>query len=82
MNRRTAIAASITLLIAAASLGGCCDVRHDLTPEMMTLSQRPVDVDNAISLAWNEDIRMMWSDLARATLTDRPVRLTPESVPH
>jgi len=83
MTRRAiSVTAFASLAIAAAMLGGCGGPRHDLTPEMMTLAQRPDDVENINSLTYNENWRMFWGDLARATLTDRPSRLTPQSVPH
>lgn len=84
----------LTLAGSTALLGGCYSpsamsdpfsrdsfIRASLTPELMTLHQRPVDVDNQFAIMANENWRMFWSDLARATYTDRPSRLTPEPVP-
>lgn len=92
MRRHTtpflALAASSILLGGCYSPGAMSDptsrdalIRATLTPELMTLHQRPVDVDNQFAIMANENWRMLWGDLARATYTDRPSRLTPEPVP-
>ena len=71
------------------ALGGCAtqDAKHgavvnNLTPEMLSLNERPVDAQNATSVSWNADNRMLWNDLGRAALTDRPSRLSKYPVPH
>lgn len=82
---------SLLLLAAAigACLGGCsasdpkhASVVHNLTPELLTLDQRPADAQNTTSLTWNSGNRMFWNDIQRATLTDRPSRLSRHPVPH
>lgn len=84
---------SSLLLLAAAAvgvcLGGCStsdskhtSVVHNLTPELLTLDQRPADAQNTTSLTWNSGNRMFWNDIQRATLTDRPSRLSRHPVPH
>src|SRR5205814_36319 len=54
------------ILLALPALTACGGVRHNLTPELMTLENRPVDVDNTFSLTCNEDWRMLVSDWQRA----------------
>ena len=80
-------AAFITL--ALALVGGCAteNSRHsavvgDLTPELLTVNRRPVDAQNMTSLTWNTDNRLLWDDLSRGALTDRPSRLSKYPVPH
>jgi len=79
----------VVLAVGAVALGGCATqdathnrVVHNLTPEMLSLNQRPVDAQNMTSLTWNADNRMLWNDLSRAALTDRPSRLSRYPVPH
>lgn len=79
---RSTLALSALALLSAA--GGCsvgADVEDGLTPELMTLSERPVDVGNTAKITFNENWRMYHSDWQRFWLLDRPSRLTPESVP-
>ncbi len=84
---RPALAASV--LIASGLLAGCYSgsvgrdaaLRSNPTPELMTLHQRPVDVDNAIAVMSDENWRMFSQDLGRVFYTDRPSRLTREQVP-
>ncbi|MFZ4429006.1 MAG: hypothetical protein ACOYPS_01500 [Phycisphaerales bacterium] len=91
MNKRSKT--SLLLLAAAATLGatlgGCsssdpkhASVVHNLTPELLTLNERPADAQNTTSLTWNAGNRMFWNDIQRATLTDRPSRLSRHPVPH
>lgn len=88
MNRRVL---TVAFLVAGAGvLAGCTSspfardqmIRNNPTPELMTLHQRPVDVNNQTALTFNENWRMLWGDLARAAYWDRPSRLTREPVPH
>jgi len=78
---RKVILTAAAILLGLPVLTGCGN-RHELTPELMTLSGRPVDVDNTYSLTCNENWRMFWGDLQRATLLDRPTRLSPDPLPH
>jgi len=68
------------ILLALSALSGC-GIRHNLTPELSTLEDRPVDVDNSWAISANENWRMLVSDWQRAALIDRPSRLTPEPLP-
>jgi hypothetical protein len=56
-------------------------VRSNPTPDLDTLYQRPVDVDNRLTLTFDENWRMVQEDWGRVWLTDRPSRLTRERVP-
>lgn len=88
MSNRTIAAACG--LIAAAALTGCSGsgpagrdaaVRSNPTPELQTLAQRPIEVDNRMTLTTDENLRMAWEDLGRMWLFDRPSRLTRERIP-
>lgn len=56
-------------------------ILDDLTPELLTLEERPVDVDVAVSRTFDMNWRMMYEDLGRVFLTDRPSRLSPMPIP-
>jgi hypothetical protein len=70
------------VLLALPALTGCTGPRHNLTPELMTLTDRPADVENSFALMSNENWRMFVSDWQRGAYIDRPMRLTPEPIPH
>ena len=83
---RLASAGIVTILAAglvgcSGSLGRDASLRADPTPELDTLYQRPVDVDNSMAIMSDENWRMFTEDLGRAFYTDRPSRLTREPVP-
>lgn len=76
-------------VLAMLLAGGCATagpqhskIVHNLTPELLSTDQRPVDVQNMTSLTWNTENRQFWDDLSRAALTDRPSRLSKHPVPH
>jgi hypothetical protein len=80
----------LTAALAAGLLAGCSSntvasrdaaVRSNPTPDLDTLYQRPIDVDNRVTLTVDENWRMFNEDMGRLWLTDRPSRLTPERVP-
>jgi hypothetical protein len=84
---------ALTLLAGAGAvsqLGGCYlagtnrwdSIRSNPSPNISTLSQRPQDVSNAMTVTFDEDLRMFNEDLGRAFYTDRPSRLTKEPMPH
>jgi hypothetical protein len=83
MTRKASVCglALAATIVASGILGGCGGVRNNLTPELMTLDRRPVDVSNTIALTFNENKRMIWGDLNRASYMDRPTRLTPHPSP-
>lgn len=85
-------ARSKSMLVAAALFAGfglsaCTDneryeaIKEDPTPNMLTLHERVEDADNSWTVSRNENWRMFWRDVGKATLTDRPSRLTRETVP-
>jgi hypothetical protein len=79
--------------LAAASLAGCLlagvgcaadpmatdfkSVKSNLTPELMTISERKVDVERNLATAENQNYRMFWNDLGRMMYVDRPSILSP-----
>ncbi|MEX2219339.1 MAG: hypothetical protein WD749_11360 [Phycisphaerales bacterium] len=86
-------ALAIAVLAAAllAPLAGCgggdtvasrdAMVRNNPTPDLDTLYQRPIDMDNRMVLTFDENWRMFNQDWGRVWLTDRPSRLARERVP-
>lgn len=80
---------SAAMLAAGTGLVGCESdsaqrerlVRNNLTPELDTLHERPSDIDNAITITFDENGRMFNEDLGRFFLLNRPSRLTPEPMP-
>ncbi|MFO0829316.1 MAG: hypothetical protein U0572_14355 [Phycisphaerales bacterium] len=81
---RTALVSAVGLALVV--LAGCQSnpeatdfnsIKSNLTPELQTLTQRPVDVDRAVAVTANEDFRMMWMDLGRQFYLDRPSSLAP-----
>ena len=87
MKSRTSRLLTASLVSAVALALGACEtsryqaVKDDPTPNLDTLYQRPVDVDNAMVVMWDENWRMFWQDLGRGFYVDRPCRLTREPVP-
>ena len=88
MKIRPALA--LALLVAGSLGAGCAgntaaardaQVRANLTPELKTLSQRPIDVDNRTTLTFDENSRMANEDLQRFWLIDRPSRLARPRIP-
>jgi hypothetical protein len=85
----TRTSALLLAALAGATLAGCTGgaphnhhrIQGNLTPEVDTLYQRRVDMDNRIALTFDENLRMMNQDLGRFWLTDRPTRLTREPTP-
>jgi len=79
--------------VCAASLAACsygpstpssryaAKIRANPMPELATLHQRHVDVDNTLAVMANENERMFLQDLGRVFYTDRPSRLTREPIP-
>jgi hypothetical protein len=85
LSGRHASLALVLVAGAAAFLSGCGStgttaqhqaVRGNLTPELLTLSRRPVDSDNIATRGFNYNRRMMADDLSRALLLNRPSRLS------
>ena len=89
MQRRASLVLSALLLSSSLGLSGCAlflgsgddrldEVRADPSPNIDTLYQRSVDVDNAMVVTFDENGRMFWQDMGRIWLTDRPSRLARE----
>ncbi len=83
----------VSAFALAGSLVGCAsydgddggrhsDVQDDITPELMSQAQRHIDVDDDIYATWNANPRMMWADLHRLMLNDRPSLLTTMPTPY
>ncbi|MGE3106976.1 MAG: hypothetical protein AB7G11_13650 [Phycisphaerales bacterium] len=72
------------MLATGAFLVGCAadtrdaQIRADVTPELETLWERQVDMDNHGALMADENGRMFVEDLGRFWLMNRSSRLTPE----
>lgn len=87
MQRRSlAIITGVAAL--AALLSGCSSgdarldaVRADPSPNIDTLYQRPADVQNSMTVTFDENGRMFWQDMGRVFMTDHPSRLTRETIP-
>lgn len=85
-SRALAILVPATLAVLA---GGCASdpndryqaVKDDPTPNLDTLYERPTDIDNAVTVTFDENARMFTQDLGRAFYWNRPSRLTREPVP-
>jgi len=82
---------STALFVASASLlAGCSSsgsarnqmIRADVTPELETLAQRQIDLDNADAVTADENGRMFMEDFRRFWLLDHSSRLTPEPTIH
>lgn len=72
--------------LALAALTGCessryQQVKEDPTPNLDTLYQRPSDIDNKVTVTFDENMRMFVQDLGRVFYWDRPSRLTREPIP-
>lgn len=90
MSTRITLVCTLTAAAALALLSGCSSntaagrdskVRSNLTPELATLSQRPIEVDNRQTLTFDENLRMANEDLIHMWLLDRPSRLNRARVP-
>jgi hypothetical protein len=87
--KRSSIISSVAAACLVMCMAGCSntgdkrldEVRNNATPDLDTLYQRPVDMDSAVTVTWDEDGRMFWEDMGRFFLFDRPSRLTREIVP-
>lgn len=81
-------AVAIGALVLVALVGGCSGagskheaIKNNMSPELLSAHQRPVDVDDMTAFTWHTNNRFIWNDLARAAYTDRPSRLEPFPVP-
>jgi hypothetical protein len=76
------------LSLLTAFLAGCGDqfgagdvsysaIAGNLTPELKSLEQRPVDVDRHMAFKIDHEWRMFHDDLIRAFHADHPTRMAP-----
>jgi hypothetical protein len=92
MRRLPTVAASSRLValvaltsLPVAMLVGCQPadptstkaILSDLSPELQTTTERPVDVDRNVATTFDQNGRMFWDDLGRVWMTDRPSILSP-----
>lgn len=87
MKARSKFTLTVSLFAACLGLSACTDneryeaIKEDPAPGMLTLHERVEDADNGWTVSRNENWRMFWRDLGKAWYTDRPSRLTRETVP-
>ncbi len=85
MNRALSYITLGSAVLAATTLVGCNStddvstnsILSNLTPELMGLDERPVDIKSHMAVTGNVDLRLFWGDLGRATYIDHPSRLSP-----
>ena len=80
----------IVAIGATAGMNGCSSsnpndvsfnaIKSDLTPHIMGLSERDVDVELNMAVIINQNLRMFWGDLGRVWFFDRPSRLSPYDI--
>lgn len=81
---RKATISTLGVLAVASLFAGCAadtrdaQIRADVTPELVTLYERQVDMDNNGALMADENGRMFVEDLGRFWLVNRSSHLTPE----
>lgn len=74
---------ALTIAAAGLILTGCHGstkyhaYRGNPTPELQTLSERPIDVDRHLVVTQDHNLRMFSEDVGRALYLDHPSRLTP-----
>ena len=55
-------------------------IKSNLTPELQGLSERSIDIDRNMAVTGNQNLRLMWGELGRAFLFDKPSKLSPYDV--
>lgn len=89
MTTRNVLRATILPVLALATLGGCSSdpddvsfdaLKRDLTPHILGLTERDVDVERNMAVIGNQNLRMMWGDLGRLFFFDAPSRLSPYDI--
>ena len=80
--RTLTLLAAAPLALAACQSSTVDDVSYDaivgnLSPELMGMTERPVDVDRNIQLTSDFNSRMFFDDIGRVLYTDHPSRLSP-----
>lgn len=83
--RRAGAGLTLGALVLLLGAGGCArtaseqqlaEIRSNPSPGVDTLTERPDDIDNALTMTFDSNFRQLNSDLGRALLLDRPSRLT------
>lgn len=86
---KTRLCMSLLFAASAAALAGCAgggddfndvsysSVSGNITPELRGTVERPIDIDMHRSQVSDMNARLMWDDLGRLFLTDRPSLMTP-----
>jgi hypothetical protein len=78
--------ACVAAAIASFGLVGCSSdpmatdfdsIKSDLTPELMNIAERDVDVERNLAVNSNQNLRMFWNDVGRFWYVDRPSILSP-----
>lgn len=88
MRRRAATGTALLALACAAAVGcsaqdsRLASYRLNPTPELDTLHERHDDIDNALTITTDTNLRSMNQTIGRVLLLDRPMRLTREPMPH
>ncbi len=83
MKTRSLAAGGLLIVLAGCSIHDVDpdSINRNLTPELQTLNERPVDVDRHIWYTQNVNGRLFWEDLGRAFYYDHPSRLSPVDIP-
>jgi hypothetical protein len=90
-SRSLVVAARAGLIAAVAAVAVGCNsepkdsvsfnaIKSDLTPEMLTLTQRDVDAERTVAVTENTNWRLFWMDLGRVWGLDRPSMLSPYTI--
>lgn len=88
MNMRTTVLGTI-LFSGIVSLAGCAtdpedvsykSISRNLTPELQGVTERGIDIDRNMAVTSNQNLRMMWGELGRMWLFDKPSRLSPYDI--
>ena len=70
------------LLLSGCRSGTTAAIYHDPTPAIDTLSETDFEVKNSLVITRENNFRMVWEDLGRLWLVDRPSRLSPKPIPY
>ena len=88
MHMRTSVLGTI-LFGTVIALGGCKSgpedvsfkaIKGNLTPELRGVTERNVDIQRNMAVTNNQNMRMMWGELGRMWLFDKPSRLSPYDI--
>jgi len=84
MKRASSYITVGSAILAASAFIGCSSndvstnaILSNLTPELLGLNERPIDIKSHMAVTGNVELREMWGDLGRAVYIDHPSRLSP-----